>query len=438
MRMHTWLLSALVMVAFFTMLAGCDSDDEETAGPAFRISLVASPTTVAAGSNQPVTLTATVLDQEGRRVRSYQQPIAFILDNQALGNLSGISPTTNGVATATFTPGNTVGTVVVTASSDALVPGTVQVDIGPPQVPVRILLTAEPDSVPASSAVPVVLTAMVVDDQDRVVGAYTVPITFSLSNPAAGTLSQVSNTVAGVATALFLPAAIPGAVTITARSGLLTPGTVQVTITSAPPNQAVRLVVLPASTVLPANGFSPVTITATAVDPFGGRAIGFTQTITFTVNDPTLGTLSNATPTTQGQASVIFTASTVPGVAVITASADQVAPSQAIVDTRGITGGPLFLMQGTAFIPQFANVSAGQPVTWLNADPVLIHRVVSDTGLFDSGPLDPGQSFTYPIASTTAGGTRLFFHDPAFGSPGNGVTVGAGMAGGLTVLTPVP
>jgi plastocyanin len=46
-----------------------------------------------------------------------------------------------------------------------------------------------------------------------------------------------------------------------------------------------------------------------------------------------------------------------------------------------------------SFQPQNINVSAGTIVIWTNLDPIM-HTVTSDTGLFDSGPLSTGQTFS--------------------------------------------
>jgi plastocyanin/uncharacterized membrane protein YozB (DUF420 family) len=47
-----------------------------------------------------------------------------------------------------------------------------------------------------------------------------------------------------------------------------------------------------------------------------------------------------------------------------------------------------------AFVPKILKVKAGTTVTFVNQDPVK-HTVTSDTGLFDSGDILPGKSFSY-------------------------------------------
>jgi plastocyanin len=51
-------------------------------------------------------------------------------------------------------------------------------------------------------------------------------------------------------------------------------------------------------------------------------------------------------------------------------------------------------IQNMAFNPSTLNVKVGTTVTWINKDSTA-HDVVSDTGLFNSGNLNNGQSYTY-------------------------------------------
>ncbi len=50
-------------------------------------------------------------------------------------------------------------------------------------------------------------------------------------------------------------------------------------------------------------------------------------------------------------------------------------------------------ISGFSFQPQTINVTGGTTVTWTNLDAVA-HTVTSDTGLFDSGLISPGQTFS--------------------------------------------
>ena len=56
-------------------------------------------------------------------------------------------------------------------------------------------------------------------------------------------------------------------------------------------------------------------------------------------------------------------------------------------------------IQNMAFSPSTLNVKVGTTVTWVNKDSTA-HDVVSDTGLFNSGNLNNGQSYSYTFNQT--------------------------------------
>jgi len=58
-------------------------------------------------------------------------------------------------------------------------------------------------------------------------------------------------------------------------------------------------------------------------------------------------------------------------------------------------------ISGLAFNPPDLTVSEGDIVTWTNNDGIIPHTSTSDTGVWDSGILSNGQSFSYTF--TTAG-----------------------------------
>ena len=61
-----------------------------------------------------------------------------------------------------------------------------------------------------------------------------------------------------------------------------------------------------------------------------------------------------------------------------------------------------------AYLPGTVTIAAGTTLTWLNSD-TQVHTVTSDTGLFDSGDLQPGQRFSYTF---TEAGTYGYFCTP--------------------------
>ena len=74
--------------------------------------------------------------------------------------------------------------------------------------------------------------------------------------------------------------------------------------------------------------------------------------------------------------------------------------------SKGNPGANEVRIQGMAFIPSSVTVKEGTVITWTNDDSVP-HTVTSDTGLFDSGTMNPpdlytgGGTFSYTF--TTAG-----------------------------------
>ena len=57
-------------------------------------------------------------------------------------------------------------------------------------------------------------------------------------------------------------------------------------------------------------------------------------------------------------------------------------------------GGAAVEMKGIAFLPSRIEIAAGTTITWTNNDP-LAHTVGADDKSWDSGPIDPGKSFSH-------------------------------------------
>jgi plastocyanin len=68
-----------------------------------------------------------------------------------------------------------------------------------------------------------------------------------------------------------------------------------------------------------------------------------------------------------------------------------------------------------AFSPTTLTVSAGTTVTWVNND-TAAHTVTADDGTFDSGNLDPGESFTYTFASAGTISYHCNYHPTMVGT----------------------
>lgn len=85
-----------------------------------------------------------------------------------------------------------------------------------------------------------------------------------------------------------------------------------------------------------------------------------------------------------------------------------------------------------AFDPGQLDVSAGTTVTWTNGDTVP-HTVTADDGLFDSGTLNPGESYSVWFDGTGTVTYHCKIHPDMKGSV---VVGGDGGAGGTTSANP--
>jgi plastocyanin len=66
-------------------------------------------------------------------------------------------------------------------------------------------------------------------------------------------------------------------------------------------------------------------------------------------------------------------------------------------------------MKSFAFNPSSVTVAVGGTVTWTNNDSVQ-HTVTADDGSFNSGPLDPGKTFTQTFAKAGTVGFHCSIH----------------------------
>jgi len=139
-------------------------------------------------------------------------------------------------------------------------------------------------------------------------------------------------------------------------------------------------------------------------DPQGNvRAVSTPLTITLGSSVPAHTTFDSASVTMAPNNSnvgegVLFDTA---GVYTITASANGYASGSATITASGAL---VLIKPGGnpgSFVPSTVTISAGQYVTWRNADAVP-HTTTSDTGVWDSGQIQPGQSYG-PLYFSTQG-----------------------------------
>lgn len=170
-HLHRSLLSPLATAAVCVLLIAC-SEGTVSAPQGGSIVLEANPAAIGLGGQSQIT--ALVRDQDGNPVRGDVE-VLFFTD---LGSIDRAARTSsNGLATATLTAGDTPGTATVRA-----VAGPNEAQIGVPigtQVG-GITLLAIPDSIPNDTDSEIELVAVVRDgNSDPIEGA---PVTFSTEN----------------------------------------------------------------------------------------------------------------------------------------------------------------------------------------------------------------------------------------------------------------
>jgi len=289
---------------------------EKTAGIPTRIMLIANPYNVLTEDNVSTTdvyenrsfIAAVVKDVKGNTVTTYNNNITFTLNDSndsslidSSGNTIGKIYSINaveGIATVTFQASDTEGDIIIEASDSGLTYDSVTIKVTDPDKPVKINLTASPIfMIPESISI---ITATVVNAGGATVENATNEITFSVSDPDLGTLSNQSFLILGVATIDLNSSATPSTITVTASASGLEPGVVDV-ITGG------KVSLSASPTTVPIGEKSEITVTTKDVN---GVPINYAGTINLNVNGTGSGTLPSDV-TFDGSASsliVTFTA----------------------------------------------------------------------------------------------------------------------------------
>jgi len=291
---------------------------ETTAGAATRIILIADPYNVLTEDDVNTTdvyenrsiVTAVIKDDKGNTVTTWTGNITFSIDSGS-GSFAASSTMTSitvpvtteekGIASTTFYASSEEGTVIITASATGLTLGSITIKVIDPDKPVKINLTASPVFMTPGSIS--TITATIVNAGGAIVESATNEITFSVSNPDLGTLSNQSLLIFGLTTIDLNSTATKGTITITASASGLEPGIVDV-ITGG------QITILAFPNPVHAREKSEITVTTKDVN---GVPINYNNTINLSVNPDTFGTLSPSSidfsATDNSSETVTFTAS---------------------------------------------------------------------------------------------------------------------------------
>jgi len=145
---------------------------------------------------------------------------------------------------------------------------------------------------------------------------------------------------------------------------------------------------LHACSVKSVGGFNSPVILSLANVPPGVTATLYPTTVTPPANGQINATLSIAPYTLTVEPLRVYTLSII-GASGSTTQSDALE----IVETNPPSGNTISIISFT-FYPSTITVQAGSTVIWINIDPVT-HTVTSSTGVWDSGDLPTGQSFSY-------------------------------------------
>lgn len=410
-------LSCLLISLVLFTLAGCGGGGGgipvDTNAPA---TLTVSSTTASALVNTPVTISATVLRADGSPVAT-GTAVAFATTG---GTLSAVTTTNaGGVATATLSSAAR-GDFTVTATVGSLPAKSVSVTFIDPNAPLSITVSG---AATANINTSVVLTATVTPAGTSGTGgpggsiADGTVVTFTTS---AGTLSAITTTTNGVASATLSGIAAPQTVSVTASAGgVVSPAK---TVGFVDPNSPISIAMTGSPAAGLINGQRPVAVTANVAQLAGGPVPAGTP-VTFAITSGS-GSLSAGSATTDasGNASVTLN-SLVEGSVTVTATAAPATGSVTIAFTNPNKPGAIILAanptQGVTNnqtpVTLTATVSPADTVigTIANGTPVTF-TIVSGSGTLSSA-----------TASTTGGVASVTLNSSVAGNVGVVATAGS-------------
>ncbi len=308
-----------------------------TAGPAAKLNLSASPSSITAGGTGS-TVTARIEDQYGNLRNDAVNGVTFTVSSGS-GTISASPVTASaGIAATTFTS-VTSGSNTIQGAATGLTSGTASVTVGP-GAPASLTKTGGDSQTGQAGVALTALKAQVKDTFGNVVPGVTV--TFSVVS-GGGSVSPASATTnaSGEAQTTATPGGSLGTQTFRAASTGLTP--VDFNATIAPGPAASITVVSGAATIVAGNS---ATLTITVLDQFGNVATGATNTLALSANPSGSASFGSTAPAlSSGVATTTFGATTARSYT-ITAASTGVTPGTASVTVSAAAAATIAVSSG--------------------------------------------------------------------------------------------
>ncbi|MBW2004658.1 MAG: hypothetical protein JRI72_08600, partial [Deltaproteobacteria bacterium] len=281
------------------------------AGAPAAVTFTATPASLTADGTSTSTIDVTVLDANSNPVAD-GETLSFSALYGTLDNL--LATITGGRASVTYTAPNYVpasGNDTITVQAANGQSGTAVITLIGPQI-ATISLSANPTSLPADGSSQATITATV-----TVVGGGNAPdgttVNFSITQ-GGGSITATATTAGGAAIATLTSGSTAETATIQVVAGGIT-AEIQVEYTPG----SVTLTIVPNS--LLGTGQETATVTATLKDAAGSSAPDG-ETVNFTLDDLSLGSITSSALTSggQGEATVTFQAAAKGGTVTVTAT----------------------------------------------------------------------------------------------------------------------
>ncbi|MBF0117270.1 MAG: Ig-like domain-containing protein [Desulfobacterales bacterium] len=282
------------------------------AGPPEKITVTANPATLKADGKSTSTIKAKILDAQENPVADGEK-ISFTVDYGTLSEPNAL--TKNGEASVTYTSPSSGDKAKLTAKSTNDKSNDVYITLEGPQI-ASIELSASPSSIPADGISQSNIKAKVTQLEGGNAPDGT-EVIFEIINGGKGTINPTKATTSdGIALTTLTSDIIAETVTIRAKAGKKV-SEIQVEYTPG----SISLTIVPNS-FLGTGKENPADVTATVKTASGSAASG--KTVTFTLSDEKMGSLSSKTSPTdaEGKAIVKFTADIKGGSVTIKASCE--------------------------------------------------------------------------------------------------------------------